>query len=188
MTLRVRGIVLESTLLYLRARLSPAEQASVRNGLDAECLALVDGIADRRAWYPAAVLVRLMEACAAALPQDPEETYWRMGRQSCDDTLTAVYRLMSRFSNPEFILRRAVRLWNDYYDRGEFEVLETLPESGAVRVTGAGFSHPALCRRIGGWIERAVEITGGREVEVEHPACALADGGEAEEWRARWKL
>jgi hypothetical protein len=184
--LQVKGVTLESTLREIR-RLSPAEREGVLRALDPALLPLIDAPVDPGAWVPASALTGLMEACAAAGAEAPAAVYRRLGRQSCDDTLTSIYRLMSRLARPEFILRRAVRVWGDFYDRGEFEVLETSPESGAVRVTGAGFPHPALCHRISGWIERAVELSGGREVEVEHPVCTF-ERGEAEEWRARWRL
>lgn len=187
MMLQVRGVVLESILLNMRMRLSDAERKSFRHALDPALLPVLDTPVTLRGWYPVSVLTGLMEACAASLPEAPERTYWRIGRQSCDDTLTSVYRLMSRFSSPEFILRRAVRLWNDYYDGGDFEVLESLPESGRIRISEAGFPHPSLCHRIGGWIERAVELSGGREVVVEHPVCTFA-GGATEEWWARWRI
>ena len=185
--LRVRGILLLSTLNQVRVGLPPGGWSSLWEGLGAEARLQIERPIDPAGWVPAPVLTGIMEAFASVLPEDPARTYWRLGRQSCDDTLTSVYRLMSRLARPEFVLRRAVRVWSDFYDRGDFEVLETLPESGAVRVTGAGFPHPALCGRIGGWIERAIELSGGLEVKVEHPVCTFA-GGDCEEWRARWRL
>jgi hypothetical protein len=184
--LRVKGVILESTLRENR-RLPPAGREPVVRAQDPALLPLLYAPLDPGAWVPAASLTGLMAAYAAAKTGEPEGTYRQLGRQTCDETLTTVYRLMSRLARPEFVLRRAVRVWGDFYDRGEFEVLETLPESGAVRVTGAEFPHPALCHRIGGWIERAVELSGGREVVVEHTVCTF-DRGECEEWRARWRL
>ena len=185
--LQVRGVVLQSTLHSIRARLSPPEREAFSRALDPALLPLLEKPADPSGWVPAPALTGLMEAFASILPEDPAKTYWRLGRESCDDNLAAAYRLMSRLARPEFVLRRAVRVWGDFYDRGDFEVLESSPESGAVRVSGADFPHPAMCHRIGGWIERAIELAGGLDVKVEHPACTFA-GAECEEWRARWRL
>lgn len=185
--LQIKGVVLQSTLQSIRERLSTPEWEAFALALDPALRPLLENPTDPAAWIPAPALTALMQAYASVLQDDPIQTYRRLGRESCDDNLTAVYRLMSRLARPEFILRRAVRVWGDFYDRGEFEVLETSPESGAIRVTGAGFPHPALCHRIGGWIERAIELSGGREVRVDHPACVF-EGADCEEWRASWKL
>jgi hypothetical protein len=86
---------------------------------------------------------------------------------------------------PSFILKHVAQVWNNYYDQGKMVLVESGPTMTQVRLEKAHLPDAALCIRVSGWMVRAVELSGGRNVRMEHPACANRKDPVCE-WKVRW--
>ena len=186
MTLKIRGVLLRSTVNYIGGHLSPEALKQWMNGLLPEDRRIIDQSPATQEWVPAETLARLMESYVRRAQAGAESEYIAMGRASCDDSLSAILPPGPFPNGPEYIVRRAVSLWRHFYDQGECEVHLEGPGEAVFRVRGIELARPALCQRVSGWMQRALELAGAREPKVTHACCSF-DTHRFEEWRAVWK-
>ncbi len=89
------------------------------------------------------------------------------GRYSAEIALHGVYKLYVKISKPGHIIERASRILPAYYRPSHMETSERTTNS--VKLIMSDFDEPSdiIEFRIIGWIEKALEISGCREVDVQ---------------------
>ena len=180
-----KGTAMKSTLKYIQGRLDDARLDAFVKGLPEEIQEFFKKPLFASEWYPSEPMAHLMEAFAQNLGEKPHDVYWAMGRQSSDDGLNTVYKIFIRLGNPEFIIRKAPYVWTTYYSEGAFETHVTPPNGALLVLKGCRIPHPAICVRVGGWMQRTLEHSGAKDPKVLHSACTLTGAG-TEEWKVSW--
>ncbi|HEX7829716.1 MAG TPA: hypothetical protein VF787_08670 [Thermoanaerobaculia bacterium] len=133
---------------------------------------------------PVHMLNRFTEEAAAAKGEPVEEFARRAGREAAGDAVKGIYRFFALVMTPSAILSKASQMWSSLYNRGELRIDEQTETSA--RVTLMNFpSGIAGCARLLGWIERMAELTGVKNLNVEHTQCA-AKGASHCEWNVHW--
>lgn len=130
-------------------------------------------------------LVRLAETAKRILAPGDAGFFRRSGRHNAEVGLTGPHKAMLRPGGPVKLLETGTVLWRQFCDRGTMEVEAEGPSQAVMRVRGFKASK-VLCERTTGYCERAVELAGGREVQVRKALCAN-DGDGLCEWRITWK-
>jgi hypothetical protein len=84
-----------------------------------------------------------------------------MARYGAEVNLPTLYRIFYKLGTPEFILRKAARLWDVHYTSGRLTPEEL--DGGGVRLLLEDFAtpHAAHCRSVLGWAARSAELSGG---------------------------
>ncbi len=118
-------------------------------------------------WYSlndAAVLPT--EALGQILFSDGIKGAWQCGRFSAETALTGIYKFFVKTASPHFIIERASRILSTYYQPCNMVVANKGDNFVELRITQ--FEEPSnlVESRIGGWIERAMEIHGVAFVTV----------------------
>ncbi len=133
-------------------------------------------------WYPIVSFCGVIEGIGKALGADPFSVARETGRYSVDKAAQGPHRLLFFFASPVFIVKRTNAIWNFYHDFGKIVV--TPDGASAIRFCLVGCPDlPELYRHnIAGWVERALELAGGREVAVE----VLPREGDILPFHARW--
>ncbi|MGC8894198.1 MAG: hypothetical protein ACP5QG_05040 [candidate division WOR-3 bacterium] len=118
-------------------------------------------------WYPVPAFCDVLEGIAKALALEPTVIAWETGRYSADKAASGPHRLLFFFASPTFIVKRTNTLWGFYHDFGK--IIVTPDGASAVRFCLAGCPDlPELYRHnIAGWVERALELSGARDVKVD---------------------
>ncbi|MCI4398120.1 MAG: hypothetical protein JHC34_04695 [Acidobacteria bacterium] len=184
---RVKGTVIASTLAFLNEKLGKDGTGRLIEGLGAERSALLKGPVLQGNWYPVDLLIKLVTAAEGKVAVPGGRTLaWELGRYSADTGLKGIYKVFFKMADISFILKRAPGVWASYYDSGMMQVLVAEPNKAIMRI--AGFDQPSaiLCDRVLGWMERTVEMSGGKRVVMSHPACA-ARGDDFCEYRGEWE-
>ena len=137
-------------------------------------------------WYPAHSFINLIRTVDKVYGKGDYALCREIGRFSANDSFTGIYRVFVQFANPRFILNRAALVWRMVYDSGNAEVLYI--EEKAVNFKIKDFDSPdkALCEEIGGYLEKAIGLSGARNVEVSEIKCRCS-GGEYCEYQISWK-
>ncbi len=91
---------------------------------------------------------------------------WEMGRHSADYGLKGIYRFFVQLANPQFIIKKADRILPTYYRPSEIRATQTGAKSTKVEILEFSEISPVIENRIGGWIEKALEISGCKNVSV----------------------
>jgi hypothetical protein len=84
------------------------------------------------------------------------------------------------------MLKFTIQVWSNYYSEGKMVLVDGGPHSAHLRLEGIRTADEAMCYRVTGWLERALELAGAKDIHMMHEACVLK-GGEACEWKAVWK-
>jgi len=181
----VKGSALASRLLWVR--LGHGEAGLERLGHAASpdlSQVLVNGVAMAR-WYPFPLYVELNEVIDRLFGRGDLSLIWELGRFGAETNLKTLYRLCYRVGTVRWIFGRAARLWGAHYDTGELRLIEERPGAGTLEIAGWDMPHRTHCMSVGGWCERSIEISGGRDTRVIELACR-ARGDERCVLRATW--
>jgi hypothetical protein len=184
--MNVKGSALRSSLNYLRENFPPADVDKILDRLPPEQRKIFEKPVLVSDWFDAKVLYSLMKAMAGGSNQDPRALYHQMGRQSCDDGLNTVYKIFYKLGSPSYIIEKGMRVWNNYYSDGVIVTLKSTPKMAHIRLTKNSFPDESMCIRLNGWMERAVELSGGKRIRLSHPSC-VHHGQEYCEWEASWE-
>jgi uncharacterized protein (TIGR02265 family) len=136
--------------------------------------------------YPLALNLKLDEAIAKELyPTDGRRAFLEMGRASAETNLTGPQRAFVRPNDPHHLLSFAEAIYAYYYGQGRRIYQRTGPKSAVLTTLEAPASTPADCLTVVGWHERAIELSGGKDVQVVETRCR-AKGDVVCEYRCSW--
>jgi hypothetical protein len=159
----MRGTSVLATLEFMRATFGEAGLAKVlesvsdatREELAGPTPVLPDG------WYRASALSELTRVADQVFGKGDLALAHVIGRHVAFADVNRFFRWLFRLAGPKALFSRAGSVWHSYYDSGTY-VLEKIEEGGAaIRIEGWEVADDVLCRRLEGWIARAVELTLG---------------------------
>ena len=185
---KVKGTLLIARMKYLRAQGTESADRVLRR-LSEEDQRVVGGMLLPSTWYPAGVLLRLETTIAALLARgDRHQLFRDMGRFSAETNLgpTGVQRPYLREGDPQFLLRHVPRMYSAQHSAGRREYQQTGERSAVLRTLEAEEASVDDCLTTVGWLERAVELSGGRSVRVVERQCRV-NGGANCEYHCEWQ-
>ncbi len=183
----VKGTLLIARMKYLRAQGTEASERVLRRLSQAD-QGVLRGMLLPSSWYAADLLLRLEMTIAAVLARgDRRLLFLDMGQFSADTNLgrNGVQRPYVKEGDPHFLLRNVPRMYASQHSDGTRTFEQTGATSAVVRHVQAGEVDADDCLTVQGWLKRAIEISGGREVRVEETQCR-ARGGSSCEFTCRW--
>jgi hypothetical protein len=138
-------------------------------------------------WYPLKefLIEPLRKMCAFFYAGDLKGAK-ESGRFSADYSLKGIYKIFVKLSSPESIVRRASSILPMYYTPSEMKVVESRKGQGIVQITKFLDMDQVLEIRIAGWMERALEISGGKQPNI-RITRSLTAGDSLSEFLATWK-
>ncbi len=109
-----------------------------------------------------------------------------LGIYSADMSLRGVYKIFVRIGSPKFLLKRASMIFSTYYSQSEIELIEVADNKVTMHILKFPEPHELIDLRICGWIERAFEISGCRNVKIDITK-SLSKGDSLTEFVCEWK-
>jgi hypothetical protein len=137
-------------------------------------------------WYPLhdAGIVPT-EVLGQILFNEPIKGAWQCGRFSAETALTGIYKFFIKAASPSFIIDRASRILSTYYQPCNMLVTEKGSDYVILQITQFDVPSKLIEGRIGGWMERAIEIHGVSFVTV-NIHKSLASGDPYTEFIVKW--
>jgi hypothetical protein len=89
---------------------------------------------------------------------------WELGRYSADFGLSGIYKIFVKVGSPEFIIKRGSTIIAGYYQPCKLDVVETGPKNVVLHLSQFPELTPVLEARLCGWMQRALEINGCKNV------------------------
>jgi hypothetical protein len=111
---------------------------------------------------------------------------WEVGRFSADMALKGFFRIFVRLGSPHFLLSRGFHIFSEYYRPSEIRIDGELKQKAVVQIVRFDDMHPLIENRIGGWIERAIEISGKKVLRVD-VTQSLTKGSPMTEYVVEWE-
>ncbi|WP_257454015.1 TIGR02265 family protein [Archangium lipolyticum] len=178
---RIKGSVLITRLNLLRKQGGVERLHQVFQRLSAADRKVLEGVIMPIGWYPLELNLRLDDAIAGALsPKDRARAFVEMGRASAEENLQGPHHVFIRKGDPHFLLSHAPEIYRLYYAVGSRTYEKAGARSAVLRTVGAESVTEADCLTIIGWHQRAIEMSGGRDVRVDHPKCRARGNGYCE--------
>ena len=184
----VKGTLLLARLRFLEGQGKDVAERVLKR-LPASDQAVVRGMVLPSGWYPADLLLRLeMTAVALLASGDRRSLFVDMGRFSAATNLgpTGVQRFFLREGDPHVVLRNVPRMYESQHSVGRRSYERTSTGSATIRTFDAADPSLEDCLTAVGWLQHAVELSGGREVRVVERQCA-ARGAPCCEYECSWK-
>ncbi len=91
---------------------------------------------------------------------------WECGRYSAEYGLKGIYKVLVKLASPQILIKKAGPILASYYKPSSLEVVESDKYSAVIRITDFPEIHEIIEYRMGGWIERAAEICGCKNVKI----------------------
>jgi len=137
-------------------------------------------------WYPLKeIMVEPTRKMCELFYRGDLKGAWEAGRSSADFGLKGVYKIFVKFGSPEFLIRKASAIFTSYYQPSEMKVVVQEDKKAVVHITQFSEASSLIENRIAGWMERAMEISGCKNVKVSIPQ-SLAKGGPYTEIVVTW--
>ena len=112
-------------------------------------------------WYHCQVVSDLTRAVDEACGQGDLALARAAGKHVAFEDMNRFFKWLLRLSSPSTLFTRAASVWNNYHSAGRY-VVESLEDRRArLRIDDWDSADPVICKRVEGWIERALELTLG---------------------------
>ena len=186
MTMQIKGTAVKSISDFVRKQY-PARYNEWLSSLPLASFNLIKDGVKVSEWYPMREAAIIPTARIGELFfEDTRKGAWECGRYSAEVALTGVYKLYVKFATPGHIIERASRVFAAYYQPSELVATNFMSKSVEVIIKKMPLSHPVIEYRIGGWMERALEISGCNGIKVEIPK-SLTKGASETVFSVSWK-
>jgi hypothetical protein len=123
-------------------------------------------------WYDLNGYLEFCRSIDQVLGKNDLAMVWEMGRFSAEYAFKGIYKMFYKIGAPEWIMKMGLSVWKQYYDTGQARVVsEKAPRGKQARVCIEGFEFtgslsPVFWHAVGGWIERSLELSGGKNSRV----------------------
>ena len=184
--MRTKGTTVKAIQNFVKDQY-PAKYDDWLNKLPTKARELMSGAILATDWYP------LEEG--AVLPtyhlkmffdENSLKAAWQSGRHSAGATLTGVYRIFVKVANPSYIIKRASKITATYYENVVVKSSEETSNSVVVSIIEFEGLDRMIEHRIGGWMEKALELSGCKEVNI-RIVKSLTRGDNITKYSITWK-
>lgn len=119
-------------------------------------------------WFPArqALVVPTETAGRLLHGNDIKKGAWLLGRYSAETALTGIYKVFLLIASPTYIIGRASKVFATYYRPIEMEVVDKSDKKVVLHMLKCHGYDEVICWRIGGWMEKALEMCGCNNLQV----------------------
>lgn len=183
--MEVRGSVIGNINAYMK-NTHPQDYDKWFNALSDSSQQLMTRTTSSK-WYP--IDDGILEPTKIMCDQfysSPKEGAWKSGRFSAEVGLTGLYKVFVVISTPTFLIKRASRVLGTFYNPTEVTVVDSTDHSMLVHFTKLPSANEYLEYRIAGWMEKALEICGCKDLSV-RTTKSIAKGDSHFEVQISWR-
>jgi hypothetical protein len=117
---------------------------------------------------------------------DLEKTSWEMGRYSAEVGLTGIYKVFVLIATPQFIMKRGGKILASFYQPSILTTSNERPKGVDILITEFENSTIITESRIGGWMEKALEICGVKNITIDK-IKSIAEGDNITHYVVNWE-
>jgi hypothetical protein len=119
-------------------------------------------------WYPVEdAIIAPMRLMEDMFYNNTRRGAWESGRYSAGNALNGIYKLYVKMSSPGHIIDRAGRILQAYYEPSELNILSKGKNYVKLHITKFPKADEVIDQRFAGWMERALEISGCKNVSIQ---------------------
>lgn len=184
----IKGVAVRGSIEFIRAKKGDAGVAEALSRLPDEMRTAFSKPILATDYYPLPWLIALQVAACEVIGGNRNDILFEMGRHACAAALTGVYRIFVKLGSPEYFFKKSSQVFNNYFrgtEENHVQIVEQEKGYGRVQMKRLPGGSPDYCRRLDGYFEMILELSGAKKPKVVHSMCAFR-GGDCCEWTGRW--
>lgn len=182
---QVKGSAVTSRVRYVRERFGETAYRRLRDSLSPEHREILDGRVLPHAWVPYELFIAFNVEADRMFGKGDLALCFEMAKYGAEVNLPTLYRIFYRLNTPQFIFRKAARLWEVHYDSGKLIPVDETEHSIGIRIEDFAEPHRAHCLSVLGWAVRSTELSGAMVKDYAEDRCRTR-GDVACEMRLSW--
>lgn len=165
--MKVKGTISSSVQGYIKENF-PNRYKEWLDSLPAESKNIFSNAIMATEWYSYqdGLLKPTQIAANLFFDKDIKKTSWEIGRFSAEVGLKGIYKVFILIATPQFIMKRGGKILSSFYQPSVLEVGEERNNGVNLEITEFPEPSDVAENRIGGWIEKALEICGVKDISI----------------------
>ncbi|MBN1850367.1 MAG: hypothetical protein JW932_17485 [Deltaproteobacteria bacterium] len=184
--MKIKGSAIETLPLFVKDNFREEGYQQWFDALSPEGQKIYQNKIMTSAWYPLkqALLEPTQKFCDLFYSGNLKGA-WENGRVSAERGLKGVYKMFIKIGSAQFLIKKASTILPTYYDPSHIDIIQLGDKDAILHITQFEDADLIIDNRIGGWVERALEISGCKNVKVNIPK-SLAKGDPVTELDLSW--
>ncbi len=120
--------------------------------------------------YPARIYCQMYEFTAKNFGA---QAFQEAAAHTAFKDLNASMRFFMKIGSPAFVAKRFPQSWSHYFSAGTFSILKLTSNTMEAALDGAEVYGLGGCQGTIGWTRMALEYAGAKNLQIEHPECAV---------------
>jgi hypothetical protein len=185
--MEIKGTAVKSIPEFVKKQF-PLQYQDWINALPESSYKIMNGLLFTNNWYPLKDSLTVPMRIISKLFYNGNDikTARIMGRFSADIALTGIYKFFIQFGSPKYIIERGGRIFSSYFQPSEMVVVDVTNNSLKAHITIFPEPDEIVENNIAGWMERALEISGCKNVRIEITK-SLARNDKVTEFSFSWR-
>lgn len=183
--MEVKGVAVKSIQLFVEKKHSDRYNEWL-NSLSEKSKLIFNGRIIDGAWYDMHdAVVEPTDKICKLFYNGSERGAWESGKFSAEIGLKGIYSFFIKVLSPEFLISRASNIISTYWRPCEIKAGKTDKNIAFLHIIKFDEPNNLVEQRIGGWIEKAFEICGCKNLNISITK-SLAKGDELTEYKSIW--
>jgi hypothetical protein len=158
---KFKGSVYESTRAFVQHEFGADGVERVLARLCAEDRQVLHA-ATAIAWIPVEPVLHFHQAIESEFGKGDLSVCVRAGQFSAGWSMNSILKMFVRLRSPHWLVDKAASVWSRYHDTGHWELFGPEPHRVGGKLIAFEVLDPHFCARLRGWLQGAVELTGGK--------------------------
>ena len=184
--MEVKGLTIVSTLKFIREEYGEAEEQKFLEQLSEEHRGILTWDGCKALWYPFSLYKEISEKALEMYGEDNTNFLRKIGAFTAEHD-TKVPKLFYTVGTPQAIIRLGAWAYQRYFNEGKLEIIESSKGSVIFRIRDISIIDPIMYERIAGWMEKAVELCGGKNSKTEVKISEFKTGEEEIVFYSSWE-
>lgn len=186
--MEVKGTAVMATREFVKSKFGEPGLLKWASTLSPEAKEVYTGAVLTNQWYD---LKKILEEPSVKIAETfyngDKKAYLEVGRHSADHGLKGIYKLFVKIGSPQFILTKAGSILPTYYKPSIMRGEEADKNTYRIYINQFNQYSDVIEHRILGWMERALEICGCKDINISVPK-SLAKRDQFTQYDIEWKL
>uniref|UniRef100_A0A7C4Y446 DUF2378 family protein n=1 Tax=candidate division WOR-3 bacterium TaxID=2052148 RepID=A0A7C4Y446_UNCW3 len=161
----VKGTGIIPVREYIKEKFGDETLKKILNRMPKEYQEYFENLFDVQ-WYPLEILSTLYTLITEEIGKGDPKVCWEVGRYTAEYGLNKIYKFFLRLGSIKLFVNKGHAMYSTYYKGSELKILKYEENYIEIQIIGIKTSDSHLYS-IGGWMEKAGELVGAKNVKVE---------------------
>jgi len=182
----ISGLAVKTLPLFINDNFGEEGVERWKNALDDDVRELFNKPIVINEWYEIdKFIVKPTQLVCDLFYNGDDKAAWTFGRFSAEYGLKGVLKVFVKMGSVSFFVKRAASVIPHYYRPLIMEVIKNEKKFALIILKDFPDIHRLIEYRIAGWMEKALEISGCKNVDLKTPK-SIVDGDEFTEFNIHW--